>query len=132
MQNARKTNCLTTPARPPFWGLAVLVSVVLLTNGIPVAANPDTLQRRGSPHGSLDCFREWSEALQWVKDERLADVGRVLRRVGDAAKGRVMSTSLCKPAAEGGQPAFVYLVVVRSDNGRLKQMVLDAKTLDRL
>jgi hypothetical protein len=113
--------------------LSSLLCTAIFMGGLAVPLHAgEGLQRRVSPQGSLDCFKQWSEASRFVRGERLADVGLVVRRIGEATGGKVMSTRLCRSELSGRGSEFVYLVVVRSDNGRLKQMVLDAKTLSIL
>lgn len=79
--------------------------------------------------GRFDCIGDWSEAAMVVEREDLARIGAVARTSHTSGYGGLLSTTLCKAPAGRDRWSYVYLVVVREKSGRLKRIVLDAKTL---
>lgn len=71
--------------------------------------------------GALDCLTNWSVAAQIVKSEGLATVRQLSERAMSSVGGDIIKTVLCKE--NGG---YVYRLVVREPNGRLKNVTVDA------
>lgn len=83
----------------------------------------------GSSQKQLSCYGAWADAAGIVQREGLAGIGAVAAKgLRDGHRG-ILSTRLCQDLAAMPNRQYVYVIVVRSLNGRLKRLVVDAKTL---
>lgn len=70
-----------------------------------------------------ECYSDWSVAAPIVQAEGLMTVEDLSAAARKHMKGEIVKTTLCKE--NGG---YVFRLVVRGADGRLKPMTVDAKT----
>jgi hypothetical protein len=93
--------------------LALLIPVVAITG--PAPAERWTA-------GAAACIEDWSTAVPVVKEEGLAAVETVTRLAKTRLAGEIVKVTLCKI-----DERYVYRVLVRSANGRMAPVIVDAK-----
>ena len=68
------------------------------------------------------CFDDWSVGAVVVKTQGLVSVQELTTQAAARLQGKIVKTTLCERA--GGH---VYFLVVRSSEGQLKTVMLDAR-----
>ncbi|MGE5267741.1 MAG: PepSY domain-containing protein [Deltaproteobacteria bacterium] len=68
------------------------------------------------------CIDDWSTAVPVVKEEGLAPVETVTRLAKTRLQGAIVKVTLCKL-----EERYVYRLLVRSSNGKMAPVFVDAK-----
>jgi uncharacterized membrane protein YkoI len=69
------------------------------------------------------CFTDWAAASRVVATEGLVTLDQLSKSSQDKLGGDIVRSSLCEASS-----GYVYKLVVRDAQGRLKNVLLDAKT----
>lgn len=68
------------------------------------------------------CIEDWSTAVPVVKEEGLAPVDKVTSLAKSRLDGDIVKVTLCKV-----DERYVYRLLVRSSNGKMAPVIVDAK-----
>lgn len=68
------------------------------------------------------CMADWSVAASIVRKEGLTTVEQLINLANKSGTGSIVRTTLCE--TDGN---YVYRIVVKQDNGKLKSMTVDAR-----
>ena len=68
------------------------------------------------------CYGDWSAAARLVHENKIVDVARLEKLARGKVDGRIITTKLCKV-----DDRYVYHVVVRGSDGRMRRLTVDAK-----
>lgn len=68
------------------------------------------------------CMADWSVAASIVRKEGLTTVEQLIKLAAKSGAGSIVRTTLCE--ADG---TFVYRIVLKDDDGKLKTMTVDAR-----
>lgn len=83
---------------------------------------PGTVVAERAASNAVKCFESWTEAAPVVASEQLVSVSDLSRMTRQRLSEDLIKTTLCR---EGGR--FVYVLVVRSPSGTLRNLTLDAR-----
>ncbi|MEL7047691.1 MAG: hypothetical protein AAFO75_01810, partial [Pseudomonadota bacterium] len=114
---------------PAFAGVmgcaSIMLAVLVYSSGSAVFAEETAVS------GNMECVSDWSEASIIVRRNGLAEINDVARTVLSVGYSEVLKSRLCIDGAEINGDGYVYDLVARDEQGRLKRIILDAKTLQR-
>lgn len=68
------------------------------------------------------CMADWSVAASIVRKEGLTTVEQLISLATKSGAGSIVRTTLCE--TDGN---YVYRIVIKQDNGKLKTMTVDAR-----
>ncbi|MEQ1697885.1 MAG: hypothetical protein ABL901_18790 [Hyphomicrobiaceae bacterium] len=68
------------------------------------------------------CFSDWSAASILVKAESLVPIEQLTKMAPSKLGGEIIRSTLCE-----SKTGFIYKLVVRTANGQMKAMEVDAK-----
>ncbi len=88
----------------------VLLAVLLMAPAQNASA--DTLPR---------CYEDWSVGSTIVKEHGLVSVEELISRAKTVLAGKIVKTTLCNT-----KDGYAYLVVMRTKEGQLKTLSIDA------
>jgi uncharacterized membrane protein YkoI len=80
------------------------------------------LSARTAAAGEEPCFADWSVAAPIVKKEGLVSVERLSDLVRANLQAHIVKTTLC-----GKDGTYLFQVVIRPVNGKLRTVTLDAR-----
>jgi uncharacterized membrane protein YkoI len=80
------------------------------------------LGARTAQAGEEPCFADWSVAAPIVKKEGLISVERLSDLVKSKLRAHIVKATLC-----GKDGAYLFQVVIRPENGKLRTLTLNAR-----
>lgn len=68
------------------------------------------------------CMADWSVAASIVRKEGLTTVEQLIKLAASSGAGSIIRTTLCDTDGK-----YVYRIVIKGDDGKLKTMIVDAR-----
>lgn len=99
------------------------MAVVKMLSGSLVVAAFAAAASALSPNAvASDCYADWGQAGEIVRREKLLTVEDLAATAERELAGSIVRSTLCKDGDD-----YIYQLVVRSENGKLRNAVVSAK-----